>query len=354
MARFVASKKEYIGLSPDSIYFRGVKKADNATIHLLNYDESELTELFIPTLDELNQHIDKQNSWINISGLDNEEFMRNVSNILEIDPVIISETLHTQSRPTVIDYDDCLYVSAKMVMKGEEKNSRYDSENVVFVLKDKQLITFQEKEGDVFEPVRERIRSNKKRVRLLFADYLMYTLLDVIIDNYTLTIGDIGEQIEELDIKLLRSVNEGILSKINVYKRELIFMQKSIVPCKDMIFNLVKIDSAFVHEDSLIFFKELQGNINQSVDLLVYYKEILTSQLNVYHTLVSNKLNDIMKFLTVFSVVFIPLTFIAGIYGTNFEFIPELRYRYSYPLMLLLMLVIAIIMLIYFRRKKWI
>ena len=181
----------------------------------------------------------------------------------------------------------------------------------------------------------------------------MHTLIDIIIDNYTYIISKIGENIEILDEKVLQSTDKSILHLINSYKSELIYLHKTIVPCKEMIFNLLKMDTEYIDDDNMIFYKELQSNINQAVDSLNNYKEILSNQLNIYHTQVSSRLNDIMKFLTIFSVIFIPLTFIAGIYGTNFEFIPELKFKYGYPLMLVVMLIVTIIMLVYFKKKKW-
>ncbi|GAF03223.1 magnesium/cobalt transporter CorA [Saccharicrinis fermentans] len=355
MARFLKSNKEHIGLAPDRIVFRGEKKIDDTLIHLFKYDEGSLTETEIDDLANLDKYdLKNANSWINVYGLHDERVMANFSKYLHIAPVIISEVLNTHSRPRVIEYDNCLYVSAKMASLKINDDQKVNTENIVFLLKDKQLITFQEKKGDVFNPVRERLRNNKKKLRLLGSDYLMYTLIDIIIDNYTYIISRMGEKVENLDEKLLHSTDQSVLTEISFYKSEFIYLHKTIFPCKEMVFNLKKLESEYIQDDNIVFFRELQGNINHAVDSLNNYKEILANQLNIYHTQISSRLNDIMKFLTIFSVIFIPLTFIASIYGTNFEFIPELKLTYGYPMMLLAMIVVALIMIIYFKKRKWI
>jgi magnesium transporter len=355
MARFLKSKMEHIGLSPDSISFRGEKKTDDVLIQLIRYNEESIIHANIDELSELDKyHLDNSFSWINVYGLHDVDIMRSISQQLGIDPLIISEILNTHSRPRAIEYEDCLYVSAKMANIKTGKSIKVETENIVFILKNNQLITFQERKGDVFNPVRERLKKAKKRIRQLGSDYLMFTLIDIIIDHYAYIISYIGENIEALDERLLHISDKTILSKINSYKSELIYLNKTVFPCKEMVFNLLKMESDYINDDNLIFFRELQNNINHAADSLNNYKEILTNQLNIYHTQMSSRLNDIMKFLTVFSVIFIPLTFIAGIYGTNFEVIPELQFKYGYPIMLLVMLIIAVIMLLYFKKRKWI
>ncbi|SMO42077.1 magnesium transporter [Saccharicrinis carchari] len=354
MARFIKSNKEFIGISPDSIRFRGEKKTDSTLIKLTRYNENSLSENTIGEIEDLTDlYKPGFTSWLNIDGLHDMDLMRQLPVNLDIEPVIISEVLNTHARPKVIEYDNCLYIGLKMLhYLGDGITIK--TENIVFVVKEGVLITFQERTGDVFDPVRERLKNAKKRIRRLGADYLAFTLIDIIIDNYTYLISRIGQDIETLDEKLLRSANDDILHQINKFKSELIYLHKSILPGKEMIYHLIKMDSEYINEDSLVHYRELQSNINHAVDSLNNYKEILSSQLNIYHTQVSSRLNDVMKFLTVFSVIFIPLTFIAGIYGTNFVHIPELHYKLGYPVMLVAMAIIAVGMLVYFKRKRWI
>lgn len=178
-------------------------------------------------------------------------------------------------------------------------------------------------------------------------------MLDIVVDNYLYVISLLGEKIETLEENLLLNPNQEVINEINGYKRELNFLRKNIKPAKEMIFSLAKLESEFISDSTPVHFKELQDNISQASDSSDSYREILSDQLNIYHTTISTKLNDIMKFLTVFSVIFIPLTFISGIYGTNFDNVPELHYKYSYFIMWGVIVTVAIIMLLYFRKKKW-
>ncbi|WAC02426.1 magnesium and cobalt transport protein CorA [Lacinutrix neustonica] len=224
-------------------------------------------------------------------------------------------------RPKVHEYVNCIFLSIKMLQQ-DEHTGVISVENLSIILTKSILISFQEKKGDVFEPVRERIRNQKKRIRNYGTDYLLYALLDIVVDNYIYIISTLGERIENLEESLLLDPKQGVLEKINGYKRELNFLRKNINPAKEMILNLSKMESEFIEDRNHVHYKELQDNINQAIETSESYREILSDQLNIYHTTISTKLNDIMKFLTVFSVIFIPLTFIAGIYGTNFEVVP--------------------------------
>ncbi|MGB0425110.1 MAG: magnesium/cobalt transporter CorA, partial [Flavobacteriales bacterium] len=270
----------------------------------------------------------------------------------ELDPLVIAEVMQTRSRPKVIEFDNYMLITIKMLQQ-ENADGEIQIEHLSLVMTESVLISFQERKGDVFEPVRERIRKQKKRIRNGGTDYLTFALLDIVIDNYLFVISVLGEKIETLEENLLLHPSEKIINEINNYKRELNFLRKSIKPAKEMIFSLAKMDTDLIDVGSAVHFQELEDNISQASDSSDSYREILSDQLNIYHTTLSTKLNDVMKFLTVFSVVFIPLTFIAGIYGTNFEYVPELKFKYSYFVMWGVMIVVALGMLFYFKKRKW-
>lgn len=353
MARLIKAKKETIGLSPDAVHFRGEKKSEIVRFRLIDYDPVTLKEFEGKSIGEtLNYHNSKSTSWFNIDGLHDLKIMEEISLGFDFDSLIMSDVLNTYARPRCNEYDDCIYISLKMLQYNETID-QITSENLVLVIKENILISFQERVGDVFEPVRERLRKNRKRIRSSGPDYLAFALLDVVIDNYIYIISRIGERIESLDDELISDPSNSTLERINNYKSEITYLRKSIKPSREMILSFVKQDSEFINENISAHLKELQDNINLANDLLDSYREILSDQLSIFHTNVSNKLNDILKFLTIFSVVFIPLTFIAGIYGTNFENIPELRYKYSYFIMWGVILTTAISMIFYFKRKKW-
>lgn len=354
MARFIKVKKEAIGLSPDAILFRGERKSDAIRIRLIDFDSDKLNEIEPNNVADT-YVFDKSNtiSWLNIDGLHDVDIIEQLSKGFNLDPIIIHDVLNTHARPKFHDYDNCLYISLKMLQHNETKDQIY-SENLVIIIKEHILISFQEKIGDVFDPIRERIRKNRKRIRSAGPDYLAFTLLDIVFDNYIYIISRIGEKIESLDEELISNPSSETLTKINKYKGEIVYLRKSIKPCMEVILNFMKQDDSELMQDNiLVYLKDLQRNISLANELLDSYREVLSDQLGVFHTNVSNKLNDILKFLTIFSVIFIPLTFIAGIYGTNFDHIPELHFKYSYFIMWGVMLVIAIAMIAYFKKKKW-
>ena len=354
MARFLKTKKkEDIGLSPDALYLIGEKKSDHVILRIIDYDSQMLSELELKNVSDAIAYSNKSTStWLNIDGLHDSKIMGEISEGFELNPIILSDVMNTHARPKIFEYDNCIYISMKMLYY-EDDLDQVTSENLVVIIKDKLLISFQERKGDVFEPVRERIRKNKKRIRASGADYLAFTLIDIVFDNYSYIISRIGEKIESLEEKLLNNPQPSILEEINSFKSEIIYLRKSIKPCHELTLSLVKIDSDLIEDNNHVHIKDLLDSINQSIESLESYREILSDHLNIYHTTISSKLNDIMKFLTVFSVIFIPLTFIAGIYGTNFDFLPELHYKNSYFIMWGIMLIIALSMIYYFKKKKW-
>ena len=353
MARFIKKQQKEIGASPDDFIFIGEKKIENAILRIIDYDKNSITEIPINSVEEAFAYQDKKTTtWFNIDGIDKISLMQQIAEGFLFDNFIIAEVMNTNARPKAQEYDNCLFLSIKMLQTKENSNL-ISFENLSLIITKSILISFQEKKGDVFEPVRNRIRKQKKRIINSGTDYLLFALLDVVIDNYIYILSVLGDKIENLEVKLLQNPEKSIINNINIHKRELNYLRKNILPAREMLINLTKMDSDFINHKNHIHFKELQNNINHAIEISDSYREILSDQLNIYHTSISTKLNDIMKFLTVFSVVFIPLTFIAGIYGTNFDVLPELHYKYSYFIMLGTMFFIAIGMLLYFKRKKW-
>jgi magnesium transporter len=239
------------------------------------------------------------------------------------------------------------------MIQFSEENQEFTTEKLSLTFNNNMLISFQEKKGDVFDPVRNRIRNHKRTLRSSRPDYLAFALIDTVIDHYLYVLGLLGEKIESIDEMLIDKPNNQVIDEIKSYKKKINYIQKGIKPAKEMILALSKLESDFIHKKNKIHFKELVNNIHQASDTADSYRELLSDQLNVYHMMISSRLNDIIKFLTIFSVIFIPLTFIAGIYGTNFDVLPELHFEYGYYIMLGCMALIAIAMLFYFKRKKW-
>jgi len=353
MSRFIKKKKEEIGLSPYALVFRGQKKTDKTVLRAMDFDLEDVTEQELKSTDDLlSRKKSKKLTWLNIDGLDNPELMENLAHVFKIEQNIFSDVMNPGSRPKVQEFDNGIFITIKM-LHFDEKNDSLSADNLSLIVTDNTLISFQEQSGLVFEPIRERIRKHKNKIRTSGADYLAFALLDVVVDNYIYINGILGDKIEALENDMTGNLQKELLESINSYKREMNFMRKHIKPAKEMILNLAKMESEFIHDENRIHFRELQDNINEASELSDSYREILYDQLNVYHSSMSTKLNEIMSILTIFSVIFIPLTFIVGIYGTNFEKLPEVHWRHGYLFMWVIMIFTTLGMLWFFRRKKW-
>lgn len=353
MARFLRKNKKEIGLPPDELLFRGKKKIENVLLRVIDYDSGELEEHTLEKVKDVEKYAKEDTvTWLNIDGLHSAETMAEIAEVFNLDQLVLAAVMETNTRARVQEYENCLLISIKMLQHDSETD-KVSVEHLSLILTGRTLISFQEKKGDVFEPVRGRIRQGKKRIRSSGPDYLAFALLDIVIDNYIYVVSLLGDGVENLEEELLSDPPMPVVDEINSYKKELNFLRKNIHPGREMILALTKMETDFIEDDSLVYFRDLLSNISQAVESTDSYREILSDQLNIYHTNVSSKLNDIMKVLTVFSVIFIPLTFIAGIYGTNFDYLPELHFKYSYYYMWGAMIVVAVGMLGYFKKRRW-
>jgi magnesium transporter len=354
MPRFAQKKKEDIGLSPYALVFRGQQKINQTSVHVIDFDAENVTEFETSDTGLLRKLKEtKTLSWINVYGLHETEKMERLSEIFEVPTNILSDIMNTSLRPKVQDFDKGLFITLKIIRYPGSENEQLIAENFSLLLLENVVLTFQEQPSKTFDAVRERIRKHKFKIRNSGADYLAFALLDVVIDNYIYVIGQLGEKVETLEDKITSETRTALLEEVNLYKKEMNFIRKNINPAREMILALVKIETEFIRDDNRLHYHELQDNINEATELSDSYREILYDQLTIYHSIMSTKLNDIMRTLTVFSVIFIPLTFIVGVYGTNFVNMPETQWYYGYYAMWGLMVVIAFLMLWYFKRKKW-
>ncbi len=354
MARFLNVKKEHIGLSPDSFHFKGERKVENVLLRVIDLSKPTSEELDLESPEDLKPYLEANTPiWVNVDGLHDEQIMIQIGKVCGLDSVIISDVLDTESRPRMQEYDDAVLLSFNM-LKNNGATKIITVENVALVMKRRMIITFQEQTGDVFNPLRERIKKNKNHSNYSDIGYLTFSILDIVFDNYNYILSEMGEEIEANEYKLLDHQTTKVLKIINAFKKEIIFLRKSILPCQEMISDLIKTDYEHINNKNMVHFRELKTNIRQTIDSLDNYREILSDQLNIYHNSMSSKLNDTIKFLTVFSTIFIPLTLITGIYGTNFDNVPELHLKYGYYVMWGIMLTVSGVMLMVFRKKKWI
>lgn len=353
MARFFKKRDQNKGLAPGALVFIGEQRTEKPRIRVLDFDNTVLEEGVLEDIKEGKGFISKNSvTWLNIDGLHETSLIKEAGQIFELHPLLLEDLLNTGQRPKFEDFDNCLFFTLKMLRFDKEQDI-FRSEQLSMVLGKTYLLTFQEKPADVFDPVRDRIRKSKGRIRVFGVDYLAYALLDTVVDNYLLIIEKIGSRVEDLEDLIISNSEADISEQIYTLKREINFLRKTIRPFKEATSALLKSESNLIDEKTVPFLKDLNDLVVQVTEGIDTYREMLTDQLNTYNTIVSNKMNDIMRVLTIFAAIFIPLTFIAGIYGTNFKFLPELEYRYSYFIFWFVLIVIAAILLLYFKRKKW-
>lgn len=352
MAQTDSRRLKKVGLPPGTLVHVGEKKIDKTHLHLFSYDANGYNELEPETIDACFPFSEAPTiTWLNVDGLHEVDIIEQIGSHLDIHPLVLEDILHTAQRPKVEDYGHYIYIVLKMLSLSPQHEIK--EEQISLLLAANYLISFQEDVGDVFEPVRDRIRSIKFQSKKLQVDYLAYSLIDAVVDHYFIILEEIGEEIETAEDNLLNNPNGETLQQIYVLKRKLVTLRKSAWPTREVISNLQREDSNLIHHSTQIYLKDAYDHSVQVIDTLETYRDLIGDMIDLYLSNISIRLNEVMKVLTMIATIFIPLTFIAGVYGMNFEFMPELKWRYGYPLVWLLMGVISIGMIFYFRKKKW-
>jgi len=318
-----------------------------------DYNEAQFQEKEAKTIEECLPFKDKPTvTWINIDGVHQVEIMEKIGAHFGIHPLILEDIMNTGQRPKMEDFEDYIFVVVKMIYY-DEKDNEIKAEQVSLLIGLNFVISFQEKEGDVFNPIRDRIRKAKGRIRKMGADYLAYALIDTIVDHYFIVLEKLGEKIEDMEEELVTNPTPETLQTIHNLKRELIVLRKSIWPLREVISVLERGESPLIHESTSIYLRDVYDHTIQVVDTIETFRDMVSGMLDVYLSSVSNRMNEVMKVLTIIATIFIPLTFIAGIYGMNFKYIPELEWHWGYFTVILGMVIIGFGMVLYFRNKKW-
>ena len=349
-----ANRSKKTGLPPGSIVFTGQKNNEAASMSLFSYNETTHEEFNNASIAEIKKIINNEGKkqWININGLHDTSLIEQVGNLYNLHPLLLEDIVNPNQRPKVDEYDNCMYIVARMIYWDEQFND-LQTEQISFVLHAGGLITFQEKQRDIFDYVKNRIRTGKGRVRKTGTDYLLYALLDNLVDNYFLILEKLGDTMETLEEELFNNPKEKTLKTIHHLKREMIILKKSVWPMRDVINNLYRNENELINQSTHLYIKDLYDHILQINENIDIYRDMLTSNQEMYMSSISNKMNLVMKVLTIISTIFIPLTFIVGIYGMNFKFMPELSWEYGYPGVWIIMIIISLGMLFYFRNKRW-
>lgn len=340
------------GLSPGSLVHIGSQYTEKSKITLIRYNETFFEEKEISSIKDFHLEKDKNIvTWINIDGLQDIKLFEDAGEIFNLHPLILEDILNTDQRPKAEDYGDYIYLVLRNFHGPEDENLL--SDQVSIVLGQDFVLSFQERESGLFESIKEKISKNKGRIRKERADYLTHAIVDNMVDNYFVVLENLEEKIEFLEDDLVKKPTQTTLHDIHSFKRELIMLGKTLWPLREAISSLERSDSPLINKTTLIYFKDIYDHTIAIIDNVETFKDMLSGMLDIYLSTVSNRLNEVMKVLTIIATIFMPLTFIAGVYGMNFRYMPELEWRWGYFGILGIMLVIALLMVKYFKKKKW-
>jgi len=353
MARFLNNRQKVSGEIPGSLIHLGSKKIEKPLIRLTNFTADKLIEIEPEKLDDSLPYISEDTiSWISVYGLHDAALIKKLGELFDIHSLLLEDMLNTDQRPKITETDKFLIIILK-ILDFDDRTKKLSSNQISMILDDSFLITLQEKEGHYFDPIRERIRKGTGRVRRKGADYLTYALLDTIVDSYLVNIEMLGDIIEKTESRIFLPKQKGLIQEIYKHKTEVNFLRKSIRPVKEIVHHLIENESGFIADDNLKYFHDLEDLAVQASETIEIYQTMLNDQMNIYHANMGNKANEIMKVLTIFSAFFIPLTFVAGVYGTNFDNLPELHFKYGYLYFWILMITITAGLVVYFKKRKW-
>jgi magnesium transporter len=339
------------GLPPGTLVADDMKDAAPVKITVIDYDEESYEESVVEEVTDCRLFREKPTvTWVNVDGVHRVEVLEELGECFGIHALVLEDIANTDQRPKTEDFGEYLFVVLKMLnYAGDE----VVTEQVSLILGPNYVLSFQEREGDVFDAVRERIRNAKGRIRKTGPDYLAYALLDAVVDNYFVILERVGEKVGLLEDELAENPKPETLQNVHELKREMIILRKSVWPLREVVNGLIRDDSKLVHESTGVFLKDVYDHTIQVIDAVETYRDVLSGMLDLYLSTVSNRMNEVMKVLTIIATIFIPLTFVAGVYGMNFKFMPELGWHWSYPLVWLVMVTVAVLMVLFFKKKKW-
>ncbi|WP_138378811.1 magnesium/cobalt transporter CorA [Luteithermobacter gelatinilyticus] len=356
--RKLYTRKRIAGASPGQISRPEETTATNATLIL--YDQDSLEEIMAPSLKQIAQALAApQKIWLNITGLEDVDFLQRVGEIFNLHLLALEDIVHPTQRPKVDDYENQLLVMTRMahVLDG---NELLDLEQVSLVVCPGAVITFQLRPGDCFDPVRHRLRKAGGRIRQYGVDYLAYALLDAVVDGYFPVLEKFSDTIDRLETRVLDDPTEDLIEGIHHVRRDLLTLRRVLWPQREMLRQMMQDDRSLIEERTIPYFRDCLDHAIQLLDILETHRERASGLMDLYLSSISHKMNEVMKVLTLFATIFMPLGFIAGLYGMNFNAqispwnMPELNFYYGYPLVLLLMLSLAGAMILYFAHKNWI
>jgi magnesium transporter len=353
LTRFIKKPAHAPGTSPGTLVPAPEKKSAKSRITLIAYDQDHYLKREIASIDEALPLKDSPSvTWINIDGLHDIALIESIGRQFGIHPLTQEDIVNLGQRPKAEDFDDYIYIVFKM-LSYRDGMDQIESEQVSLILGSNFLISFQEVPGDVMAPVRERIEKGKGRIRKAGCGYLAYALIDSVVDHYFLVLEAFGEKIEALEAELLSDPTPNSLQHLYAMKRDVIFFRKQVWPIREMLNRLVKEESPLIDKSVDVFISDVYDHTIQIIDTIESFRDLMAGLLDIYLSTISNRMNAIMKMLTIMATIFIPLTFIAGIYGMNFDYMPELKWHWAYPALWAIFISIFVGMLAWFKHKKW-
>lgn len=354
MSKKKSKRKNKLGMAPGSLIFTGEQKMNQSNFSITRFNSEYFEEKFYDTVENMLADIQPFEGviWVNIDGIHDIEIIDKIGNFFGLHKLTLEDILSVGQRAKIDEYDEYLYVVLRMFNFAKEEDI-IDDEQVSFVMKGNILISLQEREGDVFTHVRNRIRDGKGNVVKKNSDYLLYALIDSIIDYYFLILENLGEKIDAQEVLLFTNSNDSDLRKLYDLKREILHLRRSIYPIREMVNGLDKLDEKKISPENKIFIRDLYDHTIQIIENIEVLRDMISSITDLHMNNLSYKMNNVMKVLTIIATIFIPLTFIVGIYGMNFENMPELSWKYGYFGVMIFMFLVALSMIYYFRNKRW-
>jgi len=354
MSKQLKTKAKKVGLPPGSLVHTGDRMGESIKITLMAYDADRLEEKVMPGLaEEAALRNQAQMTWLHFDGLHDISLLERVGSLFDLHPLALEDILHTDQRPKVDDYGTYIFVVLRALSLPSDVKEDIKSEQISMIFGRNFLISFTEKEAKYIETIRERIRKDQGRIRKSGIDYLAYRILDAIVDQYFIILEGLGDQIESEEEKLITRPMLDTLHTIQHLKREMLFLRKTVWPLREAISYLERRESILISDATVPYLRDVYDHTVQVIDTIETYRDMLSTMLDVYLSSNSNRLNEVMKVLTIIATIFMPLTFLAGVYGMNFQYMPELQWQWGYFGVWGLMIGIGVSMVIYFKKKKW-
>ena len=346
-------RRTKLGIPPGTLLPKPEEEYPPVRLQIFQYDGEHVEDRDVLRVEQAAPlEGDDRISWINVNGIHDSDVLRRIGESFGIHPLVLEDIQSREQRPKVDDYGQYVFLILRMLQYDGERRELV-SEQVSFVLGERFVISFQEREGDVFDPIRSRLLQGKGRIRAAGADYLLYSLIDAVVDHYFVVLEGLEERMDEIEHEVLLSPNRATLNAIYSLKHETLGLRRSVWPLREVISSLEKGGSGLITQPTVLYLRDIYDHAIQVIDTIEMFRETVASLLDVYLNNLSHRMNAVMKVLTVIATIFIPLTFIAGIYGMNFEHMPELGWPWAYPALWGVMILLATGMIVLFKRKDW-